>query len=108
MKPTLGRTPKSSTAAREASHNGLQASQGEGTWEKGQTLRPRSPTTVFSKVLKYIQAKTLPERLPGILSLLRQLGSEGREAQDFLEAVLNSLIRWGTAHSDFRFILGME
>ena len=43
------------------------------------------------RVLKYIHDESLPERLPGILSLFRQLGSEGREVQDFFEAVLNYL-----------------
>ena len=45
------------------------------------------------RVLKYIKDKTLPERLPGILSLFRQLGSEGREVRDFLDAVLNYLVQ---------------
>ena len=45
------------------------------------------------RVLKYIHSKTLPERLPGILSLFRQLGSEGQEARDFLDAVLNYLVQ---------------
>ena len=44
-------------------------------------------------VLKYIHDETLPERLPGILSLFRQLGSEAREGRDFFEGVLNYLFQ---------------
>ena len=44
------------------------------------------------RVLKYIHDETLPERLPGILSLFRQL-DQGQEAQDFLEALLNYLVQ---------------
>ena len=44
------------------------------------------------RVLKYIHSKTLPDHLPGTLLLFRQLGSEGREVQDFLAAVLNYLV----------------
>ena len=45
------------------------------------------------RVLKYIHDETLPERLPGILSLFRQLGSEAREVRDFFEGVLNYLFQ---------------